>query len=216
MTVLEAPITDARLALRSLSRDRSFTLAALFILSLGIAANTAVFSLVNGILLRPLGYSNPGQLLVIQELVRYGSQIESLPINARHFLAWKQNCRAFEDIALMDGLELNLSGAGEPERVRAARVTPNYFDLMGISPHAGRSFTGEDGQPGRPSVAIFSYSLWKRRYGGDPGLIGKSVDVNGVPRTVIGVLPASFKQPAWKSMARDLTGGEELFLPWAI
>src|SRR5215469_9309952 len=154
MTVLEALIIDARLAVRSLSRDRSFTFAALFIFSLGIAANTTVFSLVNGILLRPLGYSKPGRLFVIQELVQYGNQIQSLPVNARHFLAWKQNCRAFEDIALMDGLELNLSGAGEPERVRAARVTPNYFHLLGINPQAGRSFAGEDGQAGHETVVI--------------------------------------------------------------
>src|SRR5262249_16979275 len=179
MEPLETMMADSWSGVRALGRDRSFTFGALFILTLGVAANTAVFSLVNGILLRPLGYSNPGQLLVIQELVDYRSQIESLPVNARHFLAWKQNCRAFEDIALMDGLELNLSGAGDPERVRAARVTPNYFDLLGINPQAGRSLTSEDGQLGHDSVAILSYSLWQRRSGGDPRLIGKSIDVNG-------------------------------------
>src|SRR6516225_10080683 len=127
MARLETIISDARLALRSLGRDRSFTIGAVFILALGIAANTAVFSLVNGILLRPPGFRDPGQLLVIQELVRYGGQIETLSVNVRHFMTWKRDCRAFEDIALIDGAEVNLSGAGDPERVRAARVTPNYF-----------------------------------------------------------------------------------------
>ncbi len=115
MRLLETLIADIRFAARTLRRDRSFTFAALFILALGIAANTAVFSLVNGILLRPLDYDRPGQLQVVQEVAHYGADVETLPVNARHFLAWKRNCRAFQDIALMDGAEVNLSGAAEPD-----------------------------------------------------------------------------------------------------
>jgi putative ABC transport system permease protein len=216
MKPLEAIISDARLALRALARDRSFTFGALFILALGIAANTAVFSLVNGILLRPLQYNQPGRLIVIGEVVHFGADIETMPANARHFLAWKRNCRAFEDIALMDGAEVNLSGTGDPERARAARVTPNYFELLGIEPLAGHPFTPDDGQPGRDPVVILSYSLWQRRFGGDPGIVGGRIDINGVSRAVIGVLPAWFRQPAWKSIGRELSGAEEVFLPWAI
>jgi len=216
MRPVETLITDIRFAVRTLRRDRSFTCAALFILALGIAANTAVFSLVNGILLRPLAYDRPGQLLVINEVAHYGAEVESLPVNARHFLAWKRNCQAFQDIALMDGAEVNLSGAAEPERVRAARVTPNYFDVLGIAPRAGRTFMPDDGQPGRDDLVVLGYSLWQRRFGGDPALVGARIDINGVSRMVVGVLPASFRQPAWKSMGRDLTGAEEVFLPWAI
>jgi putative ABC transport system permease protein len=216
MRGLEAIIADVRFGLRSLGRDRTFTLGALFVFSLGIAANTTVFSLVNGILLRPLAYADPGRLLAIQELVHYGGRTEVMPVNVRHFMAWRRNCQAFEDIALIDGSEVNLSGDAEPERVRAARVTPNYFDLLCIKPRAGRAFTADDGQPGNPSVVIVSYSLWQRRYAGDAGIVGKSIDINGASRTVVGVLPAWFRQPAWKAMSGDLTGGEEVFLPWAI
>jgi putative ABC transport system permease protein len=216
MRGLEAIIADIRFGLRSLRRDRSFTLAALFIFSLGIAANTTVFSLVNGILLRPLAYANPGRLLAIQELAHYGGQVESMPVNVRHFMAWRRNSQAFEDIALIDGSEVNLSGETDPERVRAARVTPNYFDLLGVNPRAGRVFAADDGQPGQPGVVVVSYTLWQRRYAGDPGIIGKTIDINGASRTVVGVLPAWFRQPAWKAMSGDLTGSEEIFLPWAI
>ena len=216
MRMLEAVVADIRFGLRSLGRDRSFTAAVLIIFSLGIAANTTVFSLVNGVLLRPLAYADPGRLLAIHELVHYGNRLETMPVNVRHFMAWRRNCRAFSDIALIDGAELNLSGDAEPERVRAARVTPNYFDVLGINPQAGRAFSGDDGQPDRPSVAVVSYSLWQRRYGGDSGIIGKSIDINGASRTVIGVLPAWFRPPAWKLVGHDLTGSEEVFLPWAI
>jgi putative ABC transport system permease protein len=216
MKVLEAIAADIRFGLRTLGRDRSFTAAVLIIFSLGIAANTTVFSLVNGVLLRPLAYADPGRLVAIHELVHYGNQLETMQVNVRHFSAWRRDCRAFQDIALIDETELNLSGDAEPERVRAARVTPNYFDVLGINPPAGRAFSGDDGQPGRPSVAVISYSLWQRRYGGDSGIIGKSIDINGVSRTVIGVLPTWFRPPAWKLVGRDLTGVEEVFLPWAI
>src|SRR5215471_8972235 len=216
MRGLETIVADIRFALRSLRRDRSFTLAVLIIFSLGIAAITTVFSLVNGVLLRPLAYADPGRLLAIHELVHYGNRLESMPVNVRHFMAWRRNCRAFQDIALIDGAELNLSGDPEPERVRGARVTPNYFDLLGINPQAGRAFSVDDGQPDRPGVVVLSYSLWQRRYGGDSGIIGKSIDVNGASRTVIGVLPGWFRQPAWKLVGHDLTGSEEVFLPWAI
>ncbi|MCX6636525.1 MAG: ABC transporter permease [Acidobacteria bacterium] len=214
---LDSLRSDVRYAFRTLRRDRSFTLGAILVLALGIGANTAVYSLVDNILLRPLSYHEPDRLYVVQEVVPQLSHLYPLlPVNGRHFLEWRKRCSSFEDVALIDGAELNLTGGAEPERIRAARVTANYFSLLGIQTQSGRSFLPEDGQSGHERVVILSDSLWRRRFAADPSLLGKTVALNGASHVVVGILPAWFRPPAWRLMGRAITDRVEIFQPWAV
>src|SRR5437867_3030387 len=132
MSSLDNLIEDFRHVVRKLCRDTSFTLTAILILALGIGANTAVFSIVNCVLLRPLSYHEPDRLFAVQEVVPQFSHLAPLlRVTARHYMEWKRRCSSFEDVALVDRVEFNLTGAGEPERLASARVSANFFSLLG-------------------------------------------------------------------------------------
>jgi len=177
---------DAAYALRALRRNPGLTAVALCSLALGIAGATAIFSIVNSTLLRPLPYSDPARLVTIS----VGGAI-SAPLYDR----FRSEARSLEQAALFVNTSLNLAGDREPERVPAARVSASLFPLLGVQPRLGRTFTPEEDQPGRDAVVIIGDGLWKRRFGGDPRVLGHKVLVNGIPQTVIGIMPPGFQFP---------------------
>lgn len=217
--MLEQLRQDVELALRALRKERSFALTAIVILALGIGAQTAVFSLVNGILLRPLDYRDPGRLYTIEEIIPQVSRFYPvLPVNARHYIEWTKHCDSCESIALTNTNDsnLNLTGHGEPEHVFGEKVTANYFSLLGMNAEIGRVFSSQDGQPGREHVVVISDGLWHRKFGGYPSVLGQTVTLNDTVYTVIGVLPPEFRAPAWKALGIPMRSDVDIFQPWAI
>jgi predicted permease len=177
---------DVRYAVRLLRRSPGFAAVALCSLSLGIAGATSIFSIVNSTLLRPLPYSDPARLVTIS----VGGAI-SAPLYDR----FRREARSIEQAALFVNTSLNLAGDGEPERVPAARVSASLFPLLGVQPRLGCTFTPEEDQPGQDAVVIIGDGLWKRRFGGDARVLGRKVLVNGIPQTVIGIMPPGFQFP---------------------
>src|SRR5258708_39846491 len=186
-------LQDLRYALRTLRANPGFTAVPVIALAAGIGANTAIFSVVNAILLRPLPYSHPGQLVLIQERIPKLGE-DYMPVSAPDVLDFQSQTRAFTGVAAFENGELNASGRSEPVRVKAARVTANVFSTLGVSPALGRTFTAEEDQPGR-LVAVLSYGLWQRLFGGDPHVIESNVTLDGKPYKVLGVMPRSFVFP---------------------
>jgi putative ABC transport system permease protein len=190
MRAIEDLRRDVRYAVRTLSRTPGFTLAALLALAVGIGANTAVFSVVNGVLLRPLPYADPDRLVMI-----FTSRPHSGRGNASvaEFLDWKSASRSFETLDAVDQSRFTLTGDGEAVQVSALSVTATFFETLKARPLLGRTFaTGED-QPGRDPTVVLSERLWRQRYAANPDIVGKSVILEGRPHTVIGVMPASFE-----------------------
>lgn len=208
---------DVRQAWRRLLHDRFFTVAAILILALGIGANTAVFSIVNSVLLRPLVFQEPERLFAIQEVVPQLTQFApQLPVNAWHYREWKSRCSCFEDVALSNQQEFNLTGEGDPERVSAARVTPNFFSVFGTSAQVGRTFVSEEGQDGKENVVVLSDALWRRRFGGNPSIVGQTIRLNGVSHVVVGVLPPSFRYHLRPTVGTTFRERVDVYKPWPI
>jgi len=183
---LEVLRQDARYALRSMRRNPGFTAMGAGSLALGIAGATAIFSVVNSTLLRPLPYADPGRLVTVSE----GGAITA-PLYER----FSREARSIEQAAIYVDTSLNLAGHGEPERVPAARVSASLFPLLGVQPRLGRTFTAAEDQPGAAPVVVIGDRLWKRRFGGDPHVLGRRILVNGVPQTIIGIMPPGFQFP---------------------
>jgi putative ABC transport system permease protein len=181
---------DARVVVRSLLRERGVMLVALLSLALGIGATTAIVSTVDSVLLRPLPYHDPERLVMVWEEMSALGFPTNTPAPA-NYLDWVARNQVFEGMAATLPARANLIGDGVPERVLGRRVTANFFGVLGVQPLLGRSFTDEEDRQGAP-VVVISYALWQRRYAGDPAVIGRSVTMNDMPSTVIGVMPASF------------------------
>jgi putative ABC transport system permease protein len=171
-----------------------FTVVALIALALGIGANTAIFSLVNAVLLRPLPFTDPDRLVWVWGNFSLGNQASVAPLD---FLDYRKENKTFEEFAASFSipLALNLTGSGEPERLPAAGVTGNYFQALGVKPALGRSFVLENEKPGSDEVVILSYALWQKRFAGDAGVLGKTMTLDGKPREIIGVMPQNFSFP---------------------
>jgi putative ABC transport system permease protein len=189
---LDSLLQDARFGLRLLRKNLGFTVVAVATLALGIGANTAIFSVVNAVLLRTLPFSQRDRILSLH--VRLPDFSYELPFNAPNYRAFGEQQRSFETMAIYSDQYSELSGAGAPERVETLRSSATLFPLLGVAPMLGRSFTAEEDQPGY-RVAILSYGLWQRRYGGDPKIIGRTIELDRDPYTVIGVMPNSFQFP---------------------
>jgi putative ABC transport system permease protein len=186
---------DVRYGMRMLLKNPAFTAIAVLALALGIGANSAIFSVVNTLLLRPLPYGNPAQLVVIWENATHLGFPKNTPSPA-NFLDWQKQATLFEGMGAFAERSFNLTGLGEPERLDGRRVSANLFDLLGVKPVLGRNFVPDEDKPGT-KVALLNETLWKRRFGSDPGVIGRSVSLNGEPYTVVGVLPSSVRLPAF-------------------
>jgi predicted permease len=180
-----------RHALRRLWRDRAVTLVALAVLALGIGANTALFTVVNAVLLKPLPYPAADRLVALRLSDPAAlATSSSFPVNAAHVRTWAERCGSCEAVAAMDSTTTTLTGAGESELLDAARVTASFFSVLGITPSPGRAFSESEDRPGGDSVAVISRALWIRKFGADPSVAGRVVTLDGAPVTIVGVLPA--------------------------
>ncbi len=195
--MFEALWSDVRFAVRTLRKNAGFSVVAVATLALGIGANTAIFSLVDHVILRPLAYRDSGRLYVIHEHLSgvFAKVPPLMPVNAMHFTEWRKNLRSFDQMALISGISLNLTGTGEPQRLNGARVSWNAFAMLGVRPLLGRTFLREEDAPGREHEVILNYGLWKSRFAGDLNVIGRKILLDGEPYQIIGVLPASFHFP---------------------
>ena len=198
---------DLRYGARILMKQPAVTLVAVVTLALGIGANTAIFSLVNGILLRPLPFREPDRVVrLIQASPKLG--LATWGISQADFAAYREQNRSFESVALYNSGAINLTGDGEPERLPMTTVTSDFFKVFGVSPLLGRTFVeGEDTQ-GKNLVCVISYAFWQRRFGGDPNIAGRMLNLNNTPTQIVGVMPAEFKFPRleidlWMPMALD-------------
>ena len=194
--MLDALWADFRFAARLLWKSPGFTAVAVATLALGIGANTAIFSVVDYVLLRPLPYSHAERLYAVHEVMPKFAHIAPLmPVNVMHFTDWRRNAHAFEHMAIISGIPLNLTGTGEPQQLNAARVSPALFWMLGVQAQLGRTFLAEEDRPGRDSVVVLDDALWRTQFGADPGIIGRRLVLDGNPYEVVGVLPASFTFP---------------------
>jgi putative ABC transport system permease protein len=199
---------DMQFGARLLAKSPGFALAGITVIALGIAAVTAIFSVVYGVMLRPLPFRDPGRLVSIW------SQFPALGVsrgfpNAADVAEWRRSNRVFSDIALVrTTANLNLIGAGAPERIQGARFSPNLLPVLGVTPAIGRNFTADENQPGRDQVVLLSDGLWRERFAADPAIVGRTIQLNGLPHTVIGVMPSDFQYPsreyrAWVPLVID-------------
>jgi putative ABC transport system permease protein len=184
-------LQDLKHSLRMFAQSPSFTIAAVAALALGIGANTAIFSVVNAVLLKPLTYPDPDRIVRFFSTYKQGS---SPPASVPKFEAWREQTELFQDVAGYDfsGPGLNLTGGAYPEQIKGLHVTVDFFRLFGAHIAMGRAFTPEEDRPHGPRVAVLSDGLWRRRYGADPAMVGKSIELGGEPYTVIGIVGRSF------------------------
>ena len=192
--ILEMLWRDIRYAVRSLRGTAGFTITAVLTLAFGIGAVTAIFSVFDAVLLRPLPYPDADRLYVIHE-TGLGTGGDLIPANALHFREWRASTRSFEEMALVGGEPFTLHGAGEPARLGGARVTPSLFSMLGVQPALGRTFREDEDVPGRDAVVVLAHELWTTRFGSDPGVIGRTITLDESPYEVVGVLPAGFSIP---------------------
>lgn len=185
---------DLRYGTRILLKQPAFTLVAVVTLALGIGANTAIFSLVNSILLRPLPFRDPDNVVrLIQASPKLG--LDTWGVSQADFAAYREQNRSLESIALFNNSAINLTGDGEPERLPMSSVTADFFKVLGVNPVLGRTFVeGEDAE-GKNLVCVVSHRFWQRRFAGDPNIVGKKLNLNNIPTQVVGVMPADFKFP---------------------
>ena len=188
-------LADIRYTVRFLRKSPGFAIIVVLALALGIGANTAIFSVVNAVLLRALPFPNPGRIVMVwspnpQVLAR----VDELPPSNADLKDWREQNHVFERLAAFNSRQFNLAGEGEPERAGGAQVTADFFPALGVKPERGRWFAADEDQPGK-RVAVISHALWQRRYAGEPGILGRQITIDGEGYTVAGVMPPEFQFP---------------------
>ncbi len=196
---------DLNYGLRMLLKHPGVTAIAVLTLALGIGANTAIFSVVNAVLLNPLPYREPDRVVSLWENVPTHGRWRVAPAN---FFDWKKQNTVFQDVAAFGGNSLTLTGDGEPEQITGARVSAGYFAVVGVDPILGRAFLPEEYEPGKGRVVILGYPYWQGRYGGDRNIINRSITLDGTNHTVVGVMPSGL-YPAWPTTSGHLTFDEQ-------
>src|SRR5256885_9352422 len=197
-------MNDLRFAFRQLRKSPGFTVIAVLTLALGIGANSAIFSVVNHVLLRPLPYPHPARLVYLNEVAGGTNTSIALP----DYVDWRKDSTSFEHLAISRLESRNLSGipGREPERISVAYVTANFFNVIGLPPQIGRTFSEDEDKPGAPSLAVISDRLWDRAFQRDPQIVGQPMNFHGTPITVIGVMPREMDSPhgvdAWFAVMR--------------
>ena len=208
-----------RQVFRVLLRDKAFTTFAVLTLALGIGAVTTIFSVVDGVLLTPLSYTDPGRLYAVTESApQFADTYPAFPVNAVHFDSWQRQCRSCESGALLDPASFTLTGEGEPEPIDGARCTWRLFQILGVQPRLGRAFLESDDRPGDNNYVIIANSLWRRRFNADPNVIGRSIRLYGEPHVVVGVLSPDFRFPTGGQLGPLLTFPSriEIFKPLGL
>jgi putative ABC transport system permease protein len=203
---------DVRYGLRAMRANVGFTAVAVVALALGVGANTAIFSVVNAVLLRPLQYPNAARIVAIQELNETGRRVQTTPAN---FLDWRAQNTVFEHLAAIYARTANLAAGEEAERIDLAMTSADFFEVFGVRPAAGRFFRAEEERAGHDPVVVIGSNLWRRRFGADPGIVGQSITLDGRAYTVVGVAPDGFRYPdrteAWvPPFARVPTPSEQM------
>jgi hypothetical protein len=183
---MESFIQDLRFGARMLAKNPGFTLIAVLTLALGIGANTAIFSLIDAVLLRPMIYDRAEQLVTIRE----NSDVDPAPAN---YSDWKTQNHVFQDMAALAQRRFHLTGGGEPEQLIVHCVTANFLPVLGVKPALGRNFLPEEDRPGAAKVALLNYAYWQRRFGGESSIVGRDITLDGEKHSVIGVLPPGFQ-----------------------
>src|SRR5579859_5043493 len=209
---LESLGRDMRFAVRSLLKSPGFAIIAILVIAVGIGANTAVFSVINTVLLRPLTYPDPNSIV---HLMNTGAQGSSPGANVPKFNIWRQQTAVFQQAAAFDtgGAGLNLTGNGQPEQVQGVHVSVDYFSILGAPVIAGRTFTAAEDSPHGGNVVVLSYGLWKRRFGGDRNIVGSNIQLNGLSYQVVGVIGRDFvsQYPAdlWLPFQFEMTSTDQ-------
>jgi putative ABC transport system permease protein len=198
-------MNDFYYAWRIMRRSPTFTAAVSLTVALTIAANTAIFSIVNAVILRPLPYANPNRIIQVAEK-KDKANIPNIGASVLNFVSWREQTRDFQSLGAFGGAPYTLTGSGEPEQLVGATVTPSLVRVLGVTPIAGHAFADDDEKPGAPAVAMIGEALWQRRFGSDPGLVGRTIILNNIPTTVVGIAPAALNL---------LTGGD-LYTPLTI
>jgi putative ABC transport system permease protein len=197
--LLDEARQDVRFALRMLVKRPAFAVVCILTLAIGIGANTAIFTVVNAVLLRSLPYRDAERIVTLWQInTRSGMKEEgAAPGN---FLDWRTDTQAFDGIAAAEPYSHNLSGQGDPESFRSWLVTAGFFQMLGTEAFVGRTFTADDHRPGDEQVVVLGHGLWQRRFGGDPGIVGQSIRFNGQAHTVLGVMPPGFQFPPGREL----------------
>jgi len=206
---MDTLLRDLKFSVRSLLKRPALTIIAIVTLAIGIGANSAVFSVVNALLLKPLPFPDPDRIVALWDKVP-SRGVERNEVTVANYLDWRAQNRTFEQLGIYRWWSTNLTGANSPERVQGFQVTPNFLDIVGVKPLLGRGFSGEEDQPGKDAVALLTYSLWQRRFAADPDIVNKTIETNGVVRTVIGVMPPEFNYPKGAEIYAPLTITPEL------
>jgi putative ABC transport system permease protein len=203
---------DLRDVLRGLRRDRLYAATVVGTLALTLGASTAVFSIVNGVLLKPLAYRESQQLVLLRETT---ARSRSLPANAHHFEWWRREASSLASLAALDFRVTTLTGAGDPVQLPIVRASGTLFDVLATRAALGRGLTRDDEQPGRPAVVVIGQRVWRERLGGDPNIVGRILTLGGSPYTIVGVLPAGFELPSFdaRSGAATLTERVDAIVP---
>jgi putative ABC transport system permease protein len=213
LPALETAVQDLRYGARTLRRSPGFTFVAVLTLALGVGANTAIFSVVDAVLLRALPYHNADRVVLLWENNRLRARPHNV-VNPGNLLDWRDQSSSFDEMAAFIDQRLNLTGGGEPEEVAAQETTPNLFQLLGVRPALGRTLVPGDEESGHDGVAVLSYGLWQRRFGGSPDVVGKPITLNGSGVTVVGVMPPDFK---WFIKENSFSGKPaEVWIPMAL
>jgi putative ABC transport system permease protein len=189
---MDALVQDLRYALRTLAKAPGFTIVAVLTLALGMGASTAIFSVANGVLLRPLPYADPGQLVMLWETT---DQLQVMMVAYPDYLDWRDQNTVFDEVAVYDRYRsMNLTGSGEPERLATGMASANLFRTLGVRLALGRGFRDEEDRAGAARVAIISDGLWQRRFGGVTSVLGQAITLDGNPYTIVGVTPRGFER----------------------
>src|SRR5436190_13834898 len=186
-------LTNIKYAFRMLAKSPGMTAVAVVTLALGIGANTAIFSVVNAVVLRSLPYRNPDRLVALWSNVPEHGRWRVSPAN---FFDWKKQATSFSEMATYGAWTLTLTGNGEPEQLMGTNAGQGYFATVGIQPQLGRTFAPEEYEPGKGQVVILGHSFWQRRFGGNPAILNRSITLNGASYTIVGVMPPGIF-PVW-------------------
>lgn len=201
-TPIERLLQDARYALRQLRRTLGFTFVAVLIMGCGIGASTAVFSILDSVLLRPYAFRDPGQIVIWREVVKeVAKEYPSVPDNYRHFVYLRSHTTTIQDAALLQNASFAITAGGDHPRIeKGLNVSPNFFSVLGVTPVLGRTFLPEEAHSGRNDVVVISWEKWQAMFHGDKGVVGRTVSIKGQPTTIIGVLPRNFEFPVINEM----------------
>ena len=201
---MDSLLRDLKFSARSLLKRPTLTVIAIVTLAIGIGSNSAIFSVVNALLIKPLPFAELDRVVAVWES-QPARSAQRLEVSMANFLDWRSQNQTFEQMGLSRSWSTNLTGGDSPERIQGVLVTANFLDVIGMAPALGRSFAADEDQPGKDPVAILTHQLWQRRFGGDPNIVGKSITLNSVSRTVVGVMPRGFNYPKGAEVLAPIT-----------